>query len=114
MYKYIGPDKQLTKAVHAIAKHSLKNALEVRELQAALLKTFLVPKSSPYVQSALVATKEFADRAKQARDGKGQPPAGEPHVHALAALLRTAIDDTALSADDKEVIQVHRNGSPRC
>ncbi|CAE7941697.1 unnamed protein product [Symbiodinium necroappetens] len=44
----------------------------------------------------------------------GQLPAGEPHVHAWSALLRTAIDDTALalSADDKEAIQVHRNGSP--
>ena len=108
----VGPDKQLTKAVHAIAKLSLKNALEVRELQAAMLRTFLVPKPSPYVQSALVATKEFTDRAKQARDGKGQFPAGEPHVHAWAALLRTAIDDTALFADDKEVIQVRRDGSP--
>ena len=107
----VGHDKQMSKALHLIGKLSLKNALEVRELQAAVFHTFLTPKKSEYVQAALAATKDFADKAKRAKEGKCAMPPGEPHVHAWAAMLRVALEDPALSESDKQAIQVHRNNS---
>ena len=85
----VGHDKQqVSRALHLIGRLCLKNALEVRELQAAVFHTFLVPKRSDYVQAPLAATKEFADKAKRAKEGKCALPPGEPHVHAWAAMLR--------------------------
>ena len=84
----IGADKELAKAVRLIARLCLKNSLEVRELQAACFVTFIVPKASPYVQA--------------------MHPPGEPRVHAWTALLRVALEDTALSAEDRTAVEQHR------
>ena len=106
----VGHDKQqVSRALHLIGRLCLKNALEVRELQAAVFHTFLVPKRSDYVQAPLAATKEFADKAKRAKEGKCALPPGEPHVHAWAAMLRVALEDPALGDSDKQAIQNHRN-----
>lgn len=108
----VGHDKQqVSKALHLIGRLCLKNALEVRELQAAVFITFLVPKKSDYVQAPLAATKEFAENAKRAKEGKCPMPPGEPHVHAWAAILRVALEDAALGDFDKQNIQSHRNCS---
>ena len=104
----VGTEKDMAKAVHLIARLCLKNSLEVRELQAACFVTFILPKSCPYVQAVLNATKQYADKAKSAQAGKCEPPPGEPHVHAWAALLRVALDDEALNADDRQAIEQHR------
>ena len=104
----IGADKELAKAVHLIARLCLKNSLEVRELQAACCVTFIAPKASPYVQAMLGATKQYADKAKASQMGKCEHPPGEPHVHAWAALLRVALEDTALSAEDCAAVEQHR------
>lgn len=87
--------------------------LEVRELQAAVFLTFLVPKKSEHVQVSLAATKEFADKAKRAKEGKCPMPLGEPHVHAWAVILRTALEDPALGDLDKQAIQSHQNTASR-
>ena len=107
----VGHDKQVSKALHLIGRLCLKNALEVRELQAAVFITFLVPKISDYVQAPLAATKEFAENAKRAKEGKCPMPPGKPHVHAWAAILRVAPDDPVLGGFDKQNIQSHRNNS---
>ena len=107
----VGHDKHVSKALHLIGRLCLKNALEVRELQAAVFITFLVPKKSDYVQAPLAATKEFAENAKRAKEGKCPMPPGKPHVHAWAAILRVALEDTALGDFDKQNIQSHRNSS---
>ena len=87
----VGHDKQqVSRALHLIGRLCLKNALEVRELQAAVFHTFLVPKHSDYVQAPLAATKEFANKAKRAKEGKCALPPGEPHVHAWAASRRSS------------------------
>ena len=82
--------------------------LEVRELPAACFVTFILPKACPYVQAVLDATKQYADKAKSAQSGKCEAPPGEPHVHAWAALLRVALDDAALNAEDRQAIEQHR------
>ena len=104
----IGADNELAKAVHLIARLCLKNSREVRELQAACVVTFIVPKASPYVQAMLSATKQYADKAKAAQTGKCEHPPGEPHVHAWTALLRVGLEDTALSTDDRTAVEQHR------
>ncbi|CAE8729019.1 unnamed protein product [Polarella glacialis] len=107
----VGNDKTVMRALHLIARLSLKNALEVRELQAAVFHTYTVPKSNPYIQAALEATKVYAEKAKASKDGTGQHPPGEPHVHAWAAMLRVALEDPALNSDDKQCIEAHRSAA---
>ncbi|CAE7943317.1 unnamed protein product [Symbiodinium necroappetens] len=104
----VGTEKDMAKAVHLIARLCPKNSLEVRQLQAACFVMFILPKACPYVQAVVNATKQYADKAKGAQSGKCEPPPGEPHVHAWAALLRVAMDDEALNTDDRQAIEQHR------
>ncbi|CAE8737603.1 unnamed protein product [Polarella glacialis] len=53
----------------------------------------------------------YAEKAKASKDGTGQHPPGEPHVHAWAAMLRVALEDPALNSDDKQCIEAHRSAA---
>ncbi|CAE8616396.1 unnamed protein product, partial [Polarella glacialis] len=95
----VGVDQLLAKAVAAIAKLGLKNALEVRELQAATFRTFLAN-----------ADTTFVAKKRNAGDGADHP-AGEPHVRCWAGLVRTALDDPDISAPDKAILQKRSHDS---
>ena len=98
------PEELVRGAVKLMAKLSLKNALEIRELQSAVMVTYLMPKEAAIVQEAQAAIKNYVDTATRARNGEGQQPQGEPHVHCWAALVARAAKDTNDEKDRKALI----------
>jgi hypothetical protein len=78
--------------------------MEIRELQAAVMVTYLLPKDAAIVQDAQAAIKNYVDMATKARNGEGKQPQGEPHVHCWAALVARATRDTTNEKDRKVLI----------
>ena len=72
----------------AVAKLSLKSAEEVKELQAAVFRTIIVPADSDFATAAKDATAAFAD---QTRGKGGKHDLGEPHVHLWSAVVGVAV-----------------------
>ena len=86
----------------AIAKLSLKNADDVKELQAATFRTIIVPADCDFATAAKDATTAFADRTR-GKDGKHD--LGEPHVHLWSAVVGVAL--RSASDDAKTILQTH-------
>ena len=89
-----GLDNELWKIV---SKLCLKNSLEIRELQAATLVTYLVPKENELVQATMDATKAHADSVEEANKISNERErqsklelVGAVHAHRWAAVVRMA------------------------
>lgn len=110
----VGTEALLAKATLLISKLTLKNELEVRELQSAVFRTLTVDESCDFIVQARVATKTFVEDSKVARDQGNAPPKGEMHVYAWEALTRVAVETADAPADAVAVLQKHRaeSGDP--
>ena len=84
--------------IQVLTKLALKNAMDVRELQAASLVTIQLPKDNAMVSSMLAATRAF--NAEQEN-----PPHGQPHCHAWIALLEAM--NLQANEQEKEILQQH-------
>ena len=100
-----GSEKFLMKGIQVLTKLALKNAMDVRELQAASLFTVQLPKDNAFVVNMLKATKMFNDEQEKAKSSGGSPPDGQPHCHAWMALIDTL--NGIGSASEKEILQRH-------
>ena len=74
-----GSEKFLMKGIQVLTKLALKNAMDVRELQAASLMTVQLPKDNPMIQVMLTATRAFNDEQEKAKSSNTSPPEGQPH-----------------------------------
>jgi hypothetical protein len=74
-----GSEKFLMKGIQVLTKLALKNAMDVRELQAASLMTVQLPKDNPMIQGMLTATRAFNDEQEKAKSSNTSPPEGQPH-----------------------------------
>lgn len=107
----VGSEALLAKATLLISKLTLKNELEVRELQSAVFRTLTLDESSEFIVQARAATKSFVEDSKAARDQGAVLPKGEMHVYAWEALTRVAVETADAPPDAVAALQKHRNES---
>ena len=72
----------MAKATLLISKLTLKNELEIRELQSAVFRTLTLDESLAFIVEARAATKSYTEEANAARDQGTALPKGELHVYA--------------------------------
>ncbi|CAE7234584.1 unnamed protein product [Symbiodinium sp. CCMP2592] len=96
-----------------LSKLSLRHSLEINELQSATFKTIVMGTESSFISEAQEATRSFVEKAKNAREtrnNKAIDELGEPQYHSWAALIKVAVEDTAMSQQDRDVLTAHFNG----
>ena len=74
------------KALLLVSKMTLRQELEIRELQSAVFKTFVVREPNPIISTAKAEVGSYLEKAKMARSSGGSLPEGEVHAYAWAAL----------------------------
>ena len=102
--------KLLKQAVTLVSKMTLRQELEIRELQAAVFRCFLLKEPNPLILAVKTAVSSFLEQAKQARNAGGgsKGPAGEVHAHAWAAVTEVAASQPSLDSLTKNVISTHQ------
>ena len=98
-----GSEKFLMHGIQVLTKLALKNAMDVRELQAASLVTVQLPKDNAMVSSMLAATRAFNAEQEKAKSSNASPPDGQPHCHAWIALLEAM--NLQAHEQEKEILQ---------
>ena len=106
-----GTEELLAQILKLVAALTLKNSLEIRELQAATFIMLFCIAANPYIAEARRTSKQYADACKAAAEGKGQKPVGEPHVHVWANLTAMAATDEHLTQDERNQIVAHRTAA---
>ena len=106
-----GSEKFLMKGVQLLAKLSLKNAMDIREIQSTVLTTVILNQDDLYVQAATAATQEFNKHQDQAKAGNGEPPAGPPHCYAWIQMLELLVTD-GLAEEEKKAVQAFCSEHP--
>ncbi|CAE7414496.1 unnamed protein product [Symbiodinium natans] len=77
------------KLLEMVEKLCLKNCLEVREMQAAVLRSYLLPRDSSLAVAATDAAKNHVEKLKEARnDQRAIDALGPVHVQVWAALVK--------------------------
>ena len=105
--------KLVGKLLLLLSKLSLRHSLEINELQSAKFKTIVMGKDSSFISEAQEATRSFAEKAQDAREtrnNKAIDELGEPQHHSWAALIKVAVEDTAMSQQDRDVLTAHFSG----
>lgn len=92
----------MNKALALMAKLTLKHELEIRELQAAVFRTYLLKDDNNFVQKIKIAVGTYIDGAK-----KQKTPPGEVHAYAWEALTAEALK-IDIPAAAKDIIEHHR------
>ena len=97
-----------------VAKLSLKNSLEIRELQAATLVTYVVPKENDLVQATVDATKAHADSVAEANKISAERErqsklelVGAAHAHHWAAVVRMAGASNSRTEEERAQVAAH-------
>ena len=103
-----GTEELLAQILKLVAALTLKNSLEIRELQAATFLMVFCQTDNPYIAEARRTSKQYADACKAAAEGKGVKPVGEPHVHVWANLTAMAATDEHLTPEERNLITTHR------
>ena len=97
----------MRKTLLLVSKMTLRQELEIRELQSATLKTFLLKEPNPIIAAVKGGVSDFLEKSKQARASGGALPEGELHAYAWAAITDIA-GQQALDETQKAVIASHR------
>jgi hypothetical protein len=98
---------EAAKMMEVMAKLCLKNSLEIREMQAAVLRTYLVPQDEVFATAGLDVAKAHMEKAKAAEGNSRKiEEMGLVHAHVWAAIVKVAVDYVA-KEDDKTVLQQH-------
>ena len=96
------------KALLLVSKMTLRQELEIRELQSAVFKTFVVREPNPTISAVKAEVGSYLEKAKVARSSGGSLPDGEVHAYAWAALTQVAVQQKALDGTSKAVLDSHR------
>ena len=90
-----------------MAKLCLKNSLEIREMQAAVLRTYLVPRDEAFATAGLDAARAHMEKVKDAKgNAKKLDELGPVHAHVWAAVVKEAVSHP-IAEEDKKVLQKH-------
>ena len=73
------------KALLLVSKMTLRQGLEIRKLQSAVFKTFVVREPNPIISTVKAGVGSYL-KAKMVRSSGGSLPEGEVHAYAWAAL----------------------------
>ena len=110
---------QVSRLGRVVAKPCLKNSLEIRELQAVTLVTYLVPKKNDMVQATVDATKAYADSVAEAnkitaeRERQSRlEQVGAAHAHHWAVDVRVAAASTSLTEEERAQVVAHISAIP--
>ena len=87
-----------------IAKLALKNALEIRELQSAVLVCWVLPKESEFALPSSNATRLHYEKVQAAKKKNELGPA---HVHHWAALCTVANSATSLDQSERDTLAMY-------
>ena len=90
-----------------VPKMTLRQELEVRELQSAVFKTFMLKEQNLLIAAVKGEVGSFVEKSKLARTSGGSMPDGELHAYAWAAVTGIATQQVSLDAL-KETIVAHR------
>ena len=67
-----------------MAKLCLKNSLDIREMQAAVLRTYLIPRDEAFATAGLDAARAHMEKVKDAKgNAKKLDDLGPAHAHGL-------------------------------
>ncbi|OLQ13878.1 hypothetical protein AK812_SmicGene2060 [Symbiodinium microadriaticum] len=69
-------DKFLMKVMQLLTKLYLKNAMDVRDLQAATLLTIQMPKDPDFIANVIAANRNYNDGLLKVKSSKNQAPVG--------------------------------------
>ena len=94
--------KNIEKLLLLVAKLGLKNAQDMRAVQATLFKTIMFERDNVIADAALKAMKLYADSAKEVQ------PEHPPAVFIWAAITRAAATVEGLEEPHKNAIIAHR------
>ncbi|CAE7493209.1 unnamed protein product [Symbiodinium natans] len=100
-------ERLIQKAVLLVPKMTLRQELEVRELQSAVFKTFMLKEQNLLIAAVKGEVGSFVEKSKLARTSGGSMPDGELHAYAWAAVTGIATQQVSLDAL-KETIVAHR------
>eukprot|EP00933_Yihiella_yeosuensis_P043677 TRINITY_DN3860_c3_g1_i6.p1 TRINITY_DN3860_c3_g1~~TRINITY_DN3860_c3_g1_i6.p1 ORF type:complete len:236 (-),score=63.13 TRINITY_DN3860_c3_g1_i6:337-987(-) len=103
-------DDVMRQIVVACAKLSLKNSLEVRELQAAIFTAVLLPRDSDIVAAGNSGTKGHHDKAAELRSqGKTVEldRLGAPCLHCWGNMIVACASSAKASKEDKQILEEH-------
>ena len=90
------------KGMQVVAKLSLKHAMEMRELQAAVLTTVVMNQDDPIVKAATEATQEYHKR----QQAGGDTPQGPPHCYAWMGMLEMLVSEhTGIAEESTQSIR---------
>ena len=95
------------KALLLVSKMTLRQGLEIRKLQSAVFKTFVVREPNPIISTVKAGVGSYL-KAKMVRSSGGSLPEGEVHAYAWAALTQVAVQQETLDGTSKAVIDAHR------
>ena len=98
----------LRKAVLLVSKMTLRQELEIRELQSAVFKTYILREPNPIITSVKAEVGNYLEKSKMARSSGGSLPEGEIHAYAWAALTEVAAQQLNLDETCKAAITAHR------
>ena len=95
------------KMLEMLAKLCLKNSLEIRELQSAILCTFIVPRDSAIAVAGSDAAKNHVERMKAVQGNERKIDAlGPIHVHVWASIVNAAVGSAA-TKEDADILKEH-------
>ena len=85
------PAGDVDRMLELVAKLCLKNSLEIREMQAAVLRTYVLPRDCGLAVAATDAAKNHVEQIKAVKgDQRAVDALGPVHVHVWAALVSAA------------------------
>ena len=96
-----GSEKFLMKGMQVVAKLSLKHAMEMRELQAAVLTTVVMNQDDPIVKAATEATQEYHKR----QQAGGDTPQGPPHCYEWMGMLEMLVSEDIAEESTQSIRQ---------
>ncbi|CAE8587020.1 unnamed protein product [Polarella glacialis] len=103
-----GHSELVKKTLLLVAKLTLKQELEIRELQSAVFRTYLLDVSNPFVNAIKESVGEYIAQSKKHRDGSmSDAPEGEIHAHAWNAITTVAMAQK-IEQSSQAAIATHR------
>ena len=96
------------KAVTLVSKMTLRQELEIRELQAAVFKCFALKEPNPLIPAAKDAVATFLEQAKKARSTGARPPPGDVQAYVWAAITGVVIELSGQESSGHQLISSHR------
>lgn len=102
-----GADDNHNKILAVLIKLCLKNSLDIREMQSAVLDTYMISKDNDVIAAGQTAARDYQDRMSALKGNeKGLQDLGPVHVHIWAAMVSAAAK-CSISEPDQQALLAH-------